>query len=1481
MGRVFLARDRRLGRLVAVKVLHEGGPRASRLLTEARATARARHDNIVVIHDIGIVDGRPYMVLEYLSGQTLRAVLAKAKRGVERPLPRGMALEIVASVAQALSAAHKASVVHRDLKPENIMLLDSGQVKVLDFGLARRIDTAGHSKPVGTFAYMSPEQMAGDEVNETTDIWALGIILFEIISGAHPSMTHSGLGYSSVADLYTPMPMLRDVCPGIGRLSDVVDRCLRKRKDERYGSADELLAALEPLRTRSDVFTGGERQSPFAGLAAFQESDARRFFGRERDIATVLGWLGRQPLIAVAGASGSGKSSFVRAGVIPALKRSGETWDVLHIRPGRAPLLALSEALAPDVANADFRNEPGLFGASLRARCRDGESQRIVIFVDQFEELFTLVTDPDERATFLACLLGAADDASSPLRVILAIRSDFLERFVEDQAFLNRLQSALFFLPFVAMEGLRDALVKPVEASGYRFEDDSMIADILSDLSQTRSPLPLLQFSASALWDQRDWEHKLLTRQKYEKLGGVVGALTAHAEMVVAGLSSVDLMVCRAITLRLVTPERTRAIVTMDELLGMSADTAIVIRVVRHLCAARLLLLDTGGGSTSTRVELVHESLIERWPSLTRWLDESSGDARFLARLRVAAKQWQIEGEPSWLLWRDRAAEDACTWYERYAAAEGKNREWLGACEKRYIEAVISHHERQRKYRQRLMGGALAFVTCVAIVVFLLALQERAQARRADAEAMLVRQQNEKLAVQAIEGRNAKRMLAAHKRQDDPTLVLAILREIEPPDMPKDWSELVSGALTSGVSLTERYFAENPAYGAEVSPDGTRVALAMNNTTAYILSTDGLNDVITLRGHEGPLWNVTWSADGKRIATASGDKTARIWNADGSGKPIVLRGHTADVYAVDFSPDGERVLTGSDDGTVRMWNARDGKEMFVIPHEVEILGVQFSPDGRRFAMAAIDGIVRVMNTDRSGKPLLLRGHTDLVSRAAWSPDGTRIATASKDKTVRVWDAATGAELLILRGHEDKVMTVAWSPDGQRIASACKDKTARIWNADGSGDPFVLRGHQHWVYSAAFTPDSRHLITTSLDRMVRLWNLEAIVAPTVLRGHEDIASLMSFSPNGKQVATGSSDTTVRIWNADGTGNARVLRGHKGHVIYVAWSHDGSRIISASRDGTVRISYLDRDLEPIVITVGKDLIRHVDWSPGGERILISTIDGTLETWRSDGKKLAAGHRFAVDWNTLMASLFDPLGKNAVVFDSVHDVVHLWNVDQPDHLVALEPNSGPSEWVRWSPDGSRIVAVSTTDGAARIWNMPDSTTPIVLRERVPIVTAQWSPDGRRLAMIGRDGMVYIRSADGAGDSLAFGGRNGLLSSLAWTKDGHRVLMGFPNGTTHVWNADGSGAPFVLGGSLVRVASAVSSPDGAHIGIMTEEKVARIWPDVQPLRGPSDARLWTATSYCIPAELRVELFSVTETEARAQQETCTQRVAEANKPR
>ncbi len=804
MGQVFLARDVKLGRKVAIKFLNTPSPRfTERFLVEARATARCNHENIVVIHEVNEHGGQPFMVLEYLEGDPLTELMAGNR------LPPTRAIELIVPVIRALVRAHEFNIVHRDLKPDNIFVQRSGLIKVLDFGIAKLYRGEGDETParapnpsagdlqprdvtrdgaiVGTMAYMSPEQWGAAPVDHRTDIWAVGVLLYEMVAGEHPlaGLTPQQI-MSNAALLDQPMPSVGEAVPDLpGDLERIIDRCLAKRKKERFASAQKLLDAVEPLVPTRYGRKLNKDESPYPGLTAFQETDAGRFFGRAKEITHAVTRIRDQPLLAVVGPSGVGKSSFIRAGVVPELKASGETWETFIVRPGRHPLMALASLLQPITRSSSpgqelprdhgdlvdrLRREPGFLGTLLRDRARQKDSH-ILLFVDQFEELYTLGPDEAERRAYTAALAGVADDAATPLRVVVSMRSDFLDRAAEDQRFMEELSRGLVFLQSPDRQGLREAITQPLEMVGYHFDNATVVEEMLDTLEDTPGALPLLQFTAARLWETRDRRTHSLKENAFRQLGGVAGALATHADEVLAGLSASDRRLVHNLMLRLVTADGTRAIVDVSELTELSSTTGDVRRLVDHLVQARLLVVQTRGEAEGPAVELVHESLIRGWPRLRRWLDESKEDSAFLEQLRNAARQWQSRGQPQGLLWRGDTMQEARLWHRRYQGD-------LSRLEARYLDAVFALAARATRRRRAVVIGIIAFLILLVVAAgFALISVRRAeqtarknetQARAAEAKVkrqlrLIQQKEREKQAAQS-EASQAKKQVVTKDR---------------------------------------------------------------------------------------------------------------------------------------------------------------------------------------------------------------------------------------------------------------------------------------------------------------------------------------------------------------------------------------------------------------------------------------------------------------------------------------------------------------------------------------------------------------------------------------------------------------------------------------------------------------------------------------------------------------------------------------------
>jgi serine/threonine protein kinase/formylglycine-generating enzyme required for sulfatase activity len=710
MGDVWLAHDEILDRNVAVKLISGIDPEPEareRFLLEARAAARLQHPNVLTVYRVSEIDGRPYLITEFIRGKTLDEL--------EKPIPWNRALELGVGLSRGLGAAHRRGVLHRDIKPGNAILTDDGEVKLLDFGLAKLLDgapatlrslatplpatadaqparqssappeasappiasggrtlislraeEAAASAPtsrrgitdagalMGTPDYMAPEIWRGEPATRRSDVYALGALLFELCAG-HPP--HNDLPPRTLPHLLQKReaPPLSGAAPSVNpRFAAVIERCLRRDPAERFASGDELREALErlDLRSRADAIPEG---NPYRGLHTFEAQHRTLFFGRVAEVGTLLERLRVEPLVIVAGDSGVGKSSLCRAGVLPAIDDGalggGRAWSVVRFVPGRSPLLSLGAALAPllgmDEAAVVRRLRAHASTISRTIGKRLGESAGLVLFVDQVEELVTM-SDP-AAAKLTAQALGHLAMGLPGVRLLMTVRSDFLAPIASLPGLGDEIARALYFLKPLSPEGVRAAIVGPARVTGVAFESEALVDTLVAATAEAEGGLPLLQFALAELWEARDQQVGSITAAALEAIGGVAGALARHADAVILSMTAVQRWAARRVLFALVSQQGTPVRRREDELV---AGDAAARTALQGLVAGRLLVVrDTEQGPT---YEIAHEALLKGWATLKRWLDEKADSRAVRHRLLGAAMEWERLGRAREALWSAR-----------------------------------------------------------------------------------------------------------------------------------------------------------------------------------------------------------------------------------------------------------------------------------------------------------------------------------------------------------------------------------------------------------------------------------------------------------------------------------------------------------------------------------------------------------------------------------------------------------------------------------------------------------------------------------------------------------------------------------------------------------------------------------------------------------------------------------------------------------
>lgn len=1154
--------------------------------------------------------------------------------------------------------------------------------------------------------------------------------------------------------------------------------------------------------TASSAETRSGASPPYKGLLHFEETDAGLFFGREMLTARLAEHLQKERLLILLGASGSGKSSLIRAGLVPTIKCDQDELGVSSppdgvnkqcvqvITPTSRPLESLANTLVrlsesmiePAEYQSDLEQDPLSFRRTISQMLPHGE--RFVLIVDQLEELFTLGHDPFEREAFVDHILSTVSgEDSTDILVVLVLRADFYAHCARHDGLRRALVAYQEYLGPMSPEELRRAIEEPARREGWELEPG--LADlILAEIGDEPGKLPLLSHALLETWNQRS--DRTLTLQGYAESGGVRGAISRTAETVYQKLSPDQQEIAKHIFLHLTelgedAPD-TRRRAERQILLKQGVGAAQTQTVLNVLADARLVTI----GEES--VEVAHEALIRSWGRLRTWLDNSRDDLRLRRTLAIMAAEWANTGkEGSYLATGAQLAK-----FEAFASDSDLN---LGTMEQAYLEASLAEQVRKDEEEQaraaresrlelrnrkflRALVVLLLMATFGALVLTGMAWNQRRIAR-----------QNE-VAAQGLALTSGAQFAAS---QGNPELALALALAANRLDPSNVQAQLTLSELAYAPGIRRRMVEHTDQVSA-----------------------------------------VAYAADGGYVLSASWDKTLILWQT-ASGQPVRrFSGHTGPVTAVVFSPDGETALSGSSDNTLIMWDVESGELLRRYEgHTGEITSVAISPAANLALSSSADQSLILWDL-ASGKVVrALNGHTGEVHSAVFSPDGRMIASGSSDNKLILWDVASGQLLRRLEGHLGAVTAVAFSPDGESILSGSLDQVLIRWDV-ASGSPIRrYEGHQDQVNGVSFSPDGKTAISaggseeafnTTLERILILWDVASGKILRRLEGHTAPVTAVAFSPNGKTAISGSSDMSLIFWGLAGGAEIRRFEGHTSGVNAVALSADGKTTLSASADTSLilweistgrRIHQISTDttLQAAALSPDgmsalsgspdgrlrlwdmatgeavRDLIGHsgpvtsISFSQDGETALSGSLDRTMILWDvASGQALRVyrGHSNVVNSVAIRSD-----GKQALSGSYDRSLI-LWDIDTGQMIRTLPTQDSVVNAVAISPDGKAGFA-GFADGGLLLWDLEQGVE--IHRSAghsAPVYSVMFSPDGKRALSGSKDNSLILWDVASGQPVRRLLGHTDAIRAMSFSPDGRTVVSGSLDGSLRLWRID-----------------------------------------------------------------------------------------------
>lgn len=1123
---------------------------------------------------------------------------------------------------------------------------------------------------------------------------------------------------------------------------------------------------------------------PYPGMAPFKPEDSDRFFGRQREVNDLIQHLRLYPFLAVIGASGSGKSSLVFAGLIPQLQKTNllgkKTWEIYIMRPGTTPIATLTATLGCDPNSVEA------------IATKFNPSQKLLLVVDQFEEIFTL--SPQEVIPFQEILLNLYKQPN--FYVILTVRADFYPQLMEFPPFWHEIKARRYEVLPLDQAGLQEAILKPAEQAGV-FIESALLERLITTAAKEPGVLPLLQETLVLLWEKI--ERRYLPLRAYEalvlsyhnnKLIGIQVAIAQRADDAIAHLSDEQQIITRRIFLRLIQfgegRADTRRQESIEALKARGDNDQIFEETLRELADRRLLTL-SGKEDKTRKVDIAHEILISSWPQLQDWIIQRREAEQTRRRLIAKVEEWVRLGKDKGGLLDEFELAEAQHWLESSDAIElGSDNQLVALVElsktaieaekqreieaqKRELELIRERLEQEKiandnkrkalksaKSKNRILAISLLFLTGLSTFAVNRMIDSRIQTINAlsnSAKSLFASDQQLEGMIEALNaGKMVKKSLFVPL--ETRIRVATALQEI-----------------VSNIQEEKRLIGHTGAvYSLGISPDEKIIASGGDDNTIILWSNQG-KDLKKRLKHNAPINSVRFNPNphDKIILSGSQDKTVKFWDFDGNLiKEIKLKDSVCEAV---FSPNGEKFAALTKDGFVYVGSTQDKQlsPVYQLNNKLDdCITVKFSRDSNHLIFPSSQNNFIVFNLDRK-QPTSVSGHTKKVFIVTENPQGTILASGGKDNTIKLWKT-DGTLVQTLQGHTGAIRWVSFSPTGDLLASASRDNTIKIWRLDGTLLQ-TLQGHTGAVTEVHFISNEKRLISSGEDGTIRFWNLENPNS-NLIGTHEDWVNQVTFSPDGKMIASASEDKTIKLWSLEDKASRTILA-HQAPVIRVSFSPDGKTLASASRDETIKVWNLDGKLIH-EIKGEKGDFWDFSFSPDGTKIAAPTVDKSIRIWNIDGTLI----------NQFKA-----------------DIKDIWDVSFSSDSQMIASGGRSQEIKLWSLDGKKLGTFSGHQGS--------------------IVQVSFSHQNQMIASASTDNTVKIWQIDGK-ELATLSGHNGSVRAVSFSPNHEMIASASVDGTVKIWTKDGKLIDTIEGTSAILDVN--FSPDGTKIVVANGQEV-RLW--------------------------------------------------------